>query len=438
MALLSAAYAWHRYHRLRYETGQLEAIRRDLAVAEERYRSLFDYNPSAVFSVGLDARLTEANRAGEQLTGRSRSELLGMSLTDIVAPTNVDNALTSFAKALDREPQHIHTRIVGGQGELVEIEVTGLPIVVDETVVGVYVIASDIGGRKRLEGDLMRAQVAAEQASGAKDLLLANVSHEVRTPLTGLLGNLELLHDTELDPVQARFVATMVRSGDRLLSLVNEILDYTRLEAGKVVLATVPFDLPLVVSDVVALVGQSAENKGLYFKRRIDSELPDELVGDPARVAQVLTILLDNAVKFTDDRVGPPRRLRRTTGERAGHHPVRGERLGDRHADASPRPAVRGVQPGRPLDDSTTRRDGPRPDPLPPAGHHDGWAPSRPRAPGFGSAFTFTITFEEPEATTTWSRGSPRSQGRTLLNAGIPGSMPYVWSHKDRPVSPRS
>ena len=90
VALLSAAYAWHRYHRLRYETGQLEAIRRDLAVAEERYRSLFDYNPSAVFSVGLDARLTEANRAGEQLTGRSRSELLGMSLTDIVAPTNVD------------------------------------------------------------------------------------------------------------------------------------------------------------------------------------------------------------------------------------------------------------------------------------------------------------------------------------------------------------
>ena len=229
-----------------------------------------------------------------------------------------------------------------------EIEVTGLPIVVDETVVGVYVIASDIGGRKRLEGDLMRAQVAAEQASGAKDLLLANVSHEVRTPLTGLLGNLELLHDTELDPVQARFVATMVRSGDRLLSLVNEILDYTRLEAGKVVLATVPFDLSLVVSDVVALVGQSAENKGLYFKRRIDSELPDELVGDPARFGAGADDPAGQRGEVHRRRLGPPRRRRRTTGARAGHHPVRGQRLGGRDADPAPRPAVRGVQPGRP------------------------------------------------------------------------------------------
>ncbi len=411
VALLSAAYAWHRYHRLRYETGQLEAIRRDLAVAEERYRSLFDYNPSAVFSVGLDARLTEANRAGEQLTGRSRSELLGMSLTDIVAPTNVDNALASFAKALDREPQHIHTRIVGGQGELVEIEVTGLPIVVDETVVGVYVIASDIGGRKRLEGDLMRAQVAAEQASGAKDLLLANVSHEVRTPLTGLLGNLELLHDTELDPVQARFVATMVRSGDRLLSLVNEILDYTRLEAGKVVLATVPFDLPLVVSDVVALVGQSAENKGLYFKRRIDSELPDELVGDPARVAQVLTILLDNAVKFTDDgwvRLGVSV-VRRESGRATIRFEVSDSGIGmpTRHRDQL-------FEAFSQADPSMTRRHGGTGLGL--TRCHQlvtmmGGSITADSTPGFGSAFTFTITFEEPEATTTSSRRESQVTG---------------------------
>ncbi len=336
VAVLSSAYAWHRYLRLRSETGELQTIRRDLAVADERYRSLFDYNPSAVFSVDLDARISAANRAGEQLTGRGRSELLGMSITDIVAPTNVDNALASFAAALDREPQHIHTRIVGGQGELVEIEVTGLPIVVDDTVVGVYVIASDVGGRKRLEADLMRAQVEAEKASGAKDLLLANVSHEVRTPLTGLLGNLELLHDTELDPVQARFVATMVRSGDRLLSLVNEILDYTRLEAGKVVLATVPFDLSLVVSDVVALVGQSAENKGLYFKRRIDP-IAARRAGGRSRSAGAGA---DDPARQRGEvhrrRVGPPRRLRRTTGARAGHPPVRGERLRDRDAHPAP------------------------------------------------------------------------------------------------------
>ena len=244
----------------------------------------------------------------------------------------------------------------------------------------------------------MRAQVASEQASGAKDLLLANVSHEVRTPLTGLLGNLELLHDTELDPVQARFVASMQRSGDRLLGLVNEILDYTRLEAGKVVLATVPFDLPLVVNDVVAIVRESAENKGLYFKRKIDPDLPAQLVGDPARVAQVLTILLDNAVKFTDDgwvRLGVSV-VRRDGGRATIRFEVSDSGVGmpTRHRDQL-------FQAFSQADASMTRRHGGTGLGL--TRCHQlvtmmGGSITVDSTPGLGSAFTFTITFEEPVA----------------------------------------
>ena len=115
VAVLSTAYAWGRYLQLRSETGQLETMRRDLAVADERYRSLFEYNPHAVFSVGLEGQVTSANHAGEQLTGRAAVGLLGMNITELIAPEDMDRALDSFARALDRQPQHIQARIVGGQ-----------------------------------------------------------------------------------------------------------------------------------------------------------------------------------------------------------------------------------------------------------------------------------------------------------------------------------
>ena len=148
---------------------------------------------------------------------------------------------------------------------------------------------------------LRTSQAEAEHANQAKSLFLANVSHELRTPLTSLIGTNELLQDTELNPEQGRFVKIMDRAGQRLLALVTDILDFSKLEAGTLRLRSVPLNLGILTYDVVALMRPAAQAKGLPIEHRLSCEpdVPDTLVGDPERIAQVLTILLDNAIKFS-------------------------------------------------------------------------------------------------------------------------------------------
>jgi PAS domain S-box-containing protein len=144
-----------------------------------------------------------------------------------------------------------------------------------------------------------RARRAAERASAEKSEFLAFMSHEVRTPLNGVLGTLSLLTDTTLDAEQRAYVDTARRCGDTLLWTVNEILDLSRIEAGRMELESIPFDLDHPVRDVLALQAAAAAEKGIGLCARIDPALPKRVVGDPQRLRQVLLNLADNAVKFT-------------------------------------------------------------------------------------------------------------------------------------------
>ena len=148
---------------------------------------------------------------------------------------------------------------------------------------------------------LRTSQAEAEHANQAKSLFLANVSHELRTPLTSLIGTNELLQDTQLDPEQGRFVRIMDRAGQRLLALVTDILDFSKLEAGTLRLRTVPLNLGILTYDVIALMRPAAQAKGLPIEHRLvcEPDVPETLAGDPERIAQVLTTLLDNAIKFS-------------------------------------------------------------------------------------------------------------------------------------------
>jgi signal transduction histidine kinase len=152
-----------------------------------------------------------------------------------------------------------------------------------------------------MERDLEVTRSRAEQASEAKSMFLANVSHEIRTPLTAVLATAELLVDSDLDDEQVALAETLHRSGLRLLRLVNEILDFSTIEAGKATVYDVDLDLRAVVLDVVGLARSAAEDKGLLLAVDVDPTLPAPVSGDPERIAQVLTNLLSNAVKFTDE-----------------------------------------------------------------------------------------------------------------------------------------
>lgn len=274
-------------------------LRRDLAETTQRYRSLFEYHPHAVYSLDLEGRFREVNQASGRTSGYAPGEMLGRPFAALVDAEHVDDALAAFAQVLAGEAQELETRIRHKDGGAVDLRITAVPIVVDDEVVGVYGIAEDVTERNRMRTQLEEARAEAVRANDAKSLFLANVSHEIRTPLTTVLAATEMLADTDHDRVQGRLLARMRAAQDRLLRLVEEILDFSRIEAGELRVDPVEVDLRALVDQVTSDVRARAHSRGLALEVRVDDAVPARVRGDPARLTQVLTNLLGNAVKFT-------------------------------------------------------------------------------------------------------------------------------------------
>ena len=167
-------------------------------------------------------------------------------------------------------------------------------------VVGLAGISRDVTTQVENEEALVEARQAAEVANKAKSMFLAMMSHEIRTPMNGVVGAASLLSDTDLSPLQREFVNTINVSGENLLALINDILDYSKIEAGKIVLEQVPFSLRSCIEDSFDLFARSASKKNLELFHYIDPDIPQHLLGDPSRLRQVIINLVGNAVKFTE------------------------------------------------------------------------------------------------------------------------------------------
>ncbi len=191
--------------------------------------------------------------------------------------------------------------LVFKQGERVSIFGNAIPLFdSDGNPAGAVAAFVDITSRVRAEQEVRRAQQAAEAANAAKSSFLASLSHEIRTPLNGIIGSLQLLEFTHLSGDQRGYLAEIMKSSRGMLTLLNQVLDLSKIEAGGMTLEITTFSLRTTIAEVIATLQSLAQEKGLFVDSIIPPDLPDGLQGDPFRLKQVLLNLLSNAIKFTE------------------------------------------------------------------------------------------------------------------------------------------
>ncbi|HZO81108.1 MAG TPA: PAS domain S-box protein [Candidatus Binataceae bacterium] len=264
--------------------------------------SIVDSSGDAIYSETTDMILTSWNPAAEALFGYAAAEVLGRSAA-LLVPLDRRTELAQRVQAIrtTRKAQHYETVRLRKDGSAVEVAVTQSPILdAAGEIVGLSVAVRDISERRRMEAELTQARDAALEGARLKSEFLANMSHEIRTPLNSIIGLTGLLLDTELSPEQREYLHDVRESGDVLLALINNILDFSRITAGKLVLEEVDFELGDEIEGAVEMVAEQARRKGLELTVSIEPDVPRMLHGDAGRLRQVLLNLLANAVKFTE------------------------------------------------------------------------------------------------------------------------------------------
>lgn len=275
-------------------TKQKESERR-LQESVERYTSLKKYNHDAVISFGLDGRIINANTMAEKLTGYLiEKELIGMKLANLIGNENVSKILEK--SLYDNSIEHDIDMLVTKDGNSVEVLASIAPIFVGGHNIGFYLICKDISEQKKL----LLAKETAEATNKAKSEFLAMMSHEIRTPMNGVVGMTDILLDmTDLSEEQRSCIEVIRKSGETLLSIINDILDLSKIEAGRIELQEEIFDLRRCIKDSFSVISGRAEIKNLSLTYTLNHDVPDYIYGDHERLKQVLINLLGNAVKFT-------------------------------------------------------------------------------------------------------------------------------------------
>jgi PAS domain S-box-containing protein len=259
----------------------------------------------AVFRLTLAGHCIYASPSAERLLGLDPRLMVGAHMLDRFHPDDRDEAEAAFRSMAQGK---LETRIVAYRSELVRQPGTfrwleaHLGLVRDPASrEPVEVIASirDISKTKALEEELRVASARAEHAANAKAAFLANMSHEIRTPMNGVIGFTDLLTTSELKPEQRRYVDMIAESGRAMMRLLNDILDVSKIEAGQMLIADEPLDLPHLLRSATRLMEPVSSAKGLVLDLEIDASVPPLVSGDPLRLRQILLNLVGNAVKFT-------------------------------------------------------------------------------------------------------------------------------------------
>src|SRR5262245_36764263 len=391
-------------HQLKAQREELIAQQEELKTSEERlreveqfYRGVLERAPDAFLVVAADGVIHLANEQCEKLFGYTRSELVGQKV-EVLVPDEIRSQHPALRAGFHRAPA---TRAMGAlrelhgrrkDGSLFPVDIALSPVPARDRVgVQVAVSVRDITERKQAEVELKAAKRKAEEATRMKSMFLANMSHEIRTPMNAIIGLSHLALRTSLTAKQRDYISKVHNAGTSLLAIINDILDFSKIEAGKLDIETTDFRLDDVISSVTTVTGQKATDKGLELLAHIAPGIPQFLLGDPLRLGQILTNLVNNAVKFTErGEICVNAEMLEHTGEKCQlRFSVRDTGIG-----MSREQAAKLFQPFTQADMSTTRKHG---------GTGLGLTVSRrlvelmggqiwlDSEPGVGTTFTFTV-----------------------------------------------
>jgi len=331
-----------------------------LREVEGRLRDVSEAAGEYIWEVDSEGHYTYLSDRVCDVLGYPLEKLIGHHPLSFVPAEDVES-VRGVSESLVREKKSfrdLEHRVIRGDGKIIWLSVNGVPVSnMLGQVTGYRGAGLDITARKHAEQELIREKETAQAADRAKSEFLAVMSHEIRTPLNSVLGFADLLTETTLDTIQKEQVDMIRRSGDALLVLLNDILDFSRIESGKMPIQPSSVEIRECLRDVVDLYGATAQAKGVGLRIEVEDSIPSALCTDPGRLRQILLNLIGNAVKFT------PSGEILVSAKRGGHDPEDGRfpllvEVSDTGIGIPPDRVARLFKPFSQADSSTTRRYG--------------------------------------------------------------------------------
>ncbi|WP_460890797.1 ATP-binding protein, partial [Ramlibacter alkalitolerans] len=283
---------------LRRSAGARDELQRQQALL----RAVLSSSPDLIAYRDADGTFLGCNEAYVELAGMPAEAVAGRTVEEVLPPAMAQHVRAQDAQVLQgNEDASTEAWFDYPDGRRVRLEFMRSPMRdADGSAIGVVAVGRDVTRRREAEEELRRARALAEDATEMKTAFLANMSHEIRTPINAILGMSHLALNTELTERQRDYLGKVQAAGEHLAGIVDDILDLSKIEAGKLALEKEVFALDALLEQVSGVVAEKAEAKGLELVFTVDAEVPPQLAGDPLRVRQVLINYLNNAVKFTE------------------------------------------------------------------------------------------------------------------------------------------